>query len=549
MTTEKNSPKRSEPKVKRPTPNLDVFEKSVRSYQEWLDTTFKDITDKQELIHGSAGALFDKSNEALLNSLLESTDAIVRKPFEEKERLERIIFKDEHGDKNAVRRLNRYQELYNALKPILKYAIDKLDKILAEIEKMQNGTSTSSESSSMVPPPPPLPPPLEDDAGDPPLVPPKDDVPPPMTPDQAKEIIEGAKIVMNEGQPSNDSGWWGAFCGGVKSAINLVGRLFKGNEGSLDEEQAIELEELKEKTVQVSSIVDMTNRAKELLDKLRGLKSKISEKSDSLQVPRKLVMRINLTIKGLEMNLNEVNSGSDIDAAERKAKRLSNAVERAGKVYEETSEQLGMTTEKNSPKRSEPKVKLPTPNLDVFKKSVLSSKEWIDTTFKNITDKQEEIQSVAEALFGESNKALRNSLLERTNAVVRKLLEEKERLERIIFKDDYGDKNVVRMSDRFRRLCDALEFPVKFANGKLNEISAEIAKMPNETSTSSKSGSMVPPTLPKDDDSETGSKSRLDALSRIKLNPNDPNGNQESLEELSRIAQEQSGISGWYRGR
>ena len=183
MTTEKNSPKRYEPKVKRPTPNLDDFKKSVLSSKEWIDTTFKNITDKQEEIQSVAEALFGESNKALRNSLLERANAVVRKLLEEKERLERIIFNGEHGDKNIVRMSDRYQKLCSALKPIVKSAIDKLDKILAEIEKIQNGTSTSSESSSMAPP---LPPPLEDDVGDPPPIPPEDDiddVPPPPPPE------------------------------------------------------------------------------------------------------------------------------------------------------------------------------------------------------------------------------------------------------------------------------------------------------------------------------------------------------------------------------
>ena len=183
MTTKKNSPKRSEPKVKRPTPNLDDFKKSVLSSKEWIDTTFKNITDKQEEIQSVAEALFGESNKALRNSLLERTNAVVRKLLEEKGRLERLIFNGEHGDKNIVRMSDRYQKLCSALKPIVKSAIDKLDKILAEIEKIQNGTSTSSESSSMAPP---LPPPLEDDVGDPPPIPPEDDiddVPPPPPPE------------------------------------------------------------------------------------------------------------------------------------------------------------------------------------------------------------------------------------------------------------------------------------------------------------------------------------------------------------------------------
>ncbi len=429
-----------------------------------------------------------------------------------------------------------------------------------EDEAPEDSARELAKDKDKVPPPPPLkgevpsPQLLEDD---------KDGVPPPPQPEDeapedaarkvvAQEVIEEAQEVMeevkNDSNASMPNRIWRFFAGTVKAVSNLI--YGSSEESRKSDEVESKVKELEKQTEQVKDIVDITGRAKELLDKLGDLRSKISEKSDSLQALWKLVTIIDPNIEELKMILKDVNSGSDIDAAERKAKRLSNAVERAERVYKEVLEQ----------------------STDLFR-------NLIETIVQDVTDKQKSIHDAARRLSDKMSGELFDSLLEKADAIVKNFWNEKEKLEHPTSNSDHGDQDLVEILSKYENFYDALKLIAESANDELNKISAEIKKIEEETfnfrrktwsggtlpskdvaskqplesrlgSSRHRRASLTDSALSPDDsekyleseDSKTDSKPR-------RTDESDLEGKKKSFEELSKWAEELDEKYDWLRGK
>lgn len=356
--------------------------------------------------------------------------------------------------------------------------------------------------------------------------------------EETRETMEKAQNVAEKARGvAENSGWFSGFW-------RLKNYLFGSSKGKEDPDKAsVEMKELKDQTEQVGNIADIMKNAKDLLRKLENLRPKMSKKRGSFQISQKLVMEINFAIQGLKMNLKEVNLAVDIDAAERKSLRLSNAVKKSKEVYEEASRQLGETVGEDSPKQPEQKVKRPTLDFDFFKGSIDSCKNLIKTIVKDITDKQETICSTAKASSDKTNKALLDSLLEKADSIVKNFKSEKERLEHSVPNNEYGD-DLAAISRKYQKFLDALEPISKSANDELDEILAEIEKMKEETppplpprsttpeqqskdnsgkprrnrTDSLKDDLLIPCPIPQD---KTGTASHRKSLSDIRPDPND----------------------------
>ena len=437
-------------------------------------------------------------------------------------------------------------------------ASEKMEEIKSEESKnLLNSPSSSVKDADEddVPPPPPLkgevpsPQLLEDD---------KDGVPPPPQPEDeapedvarkvvAQEVIEEAQEVMeevkNDSNASMPNRIWRFFAGTVKAVSNLI--YGSSEESRKSDEVESKVKELEKQTEQVKDIVDITGRAKELLDKLGDLRSKISEKSDSLQALWKLVTIIDPNIEELKMILNDVNSGSDIDAAERKAKLLSNAVEKAERVYKEVLEQ----------------------STDLFR-------NLIETIVQDVTDKQKSIHDAARRLSDKMSGELFDSLLEKADAIAKNFWNEKEKLEHPTSNSDHGDQDLVEILSKYENFYDALKLIAESANDELNKISAEIKKIEEETFNFRRktwSGGTLPS---KDVASKQPLESRLGSsrhrrasLTDSALSPDDSEdskidskprqtdksdleeGEKKSLEELSKWAEELDEKYDWLRGK
>ena len=426
-------------------------------------------------------------------------------------------------------------------------ASEKMEEIKSEESKnLLNSPSSSVKDADEddVPPPPPLkgevpsPQLLEDD---------KDGVPPPPQPEDeapedvarkvvAQEVIEEAQEVMeevkNDSNASMPNRIWRFFAGTVKAVSNLI--YGSSEESRKSDEVESKVKELEKQTEQVKDIVDITGRAKELLDKLGDLRSKISEKSDSLQALWKLVTIIDPNIEELKMILKDVNSGSDIDAAERKAKLLSNAVEKAERVYKEVLEQ----------------------STDLFR-------NLIETIVQDVTDKQKSIHDAARRLSDKMSGELFDSLLEKADAIVKNFRNEKEKLEHPTSNSDHGDQDLVEILSKYENFYDALKLIAESANDELNKISAEIKKIEEETFNFRRktwSGGTLPS---KDVASKQPLESRLGSsrhrrasLTDSALSPDDSEdskidleGEKKSLEELSKWSKELDEKYDWLRGK
>ena len=301
--------------------------------------------------------------------------------------------------------------------------------------------------------------------------------------DEAEKISKGAQSVLDS--MTKVSGWGKFFEEKVQAASRWLKGLFKkykNEEIELDEfdNAPVDFDELKEETEQAREIIDMTNRGEKLLEQLRQLHQQVKEKHNISQISQESARKLEFVIDGLNMNLSEVNSGADINAATNKAVRLSKTIEKATEIYQEVSQQLSETAKKgDSSKSSEKKVRRHTPSsgsLNSFKSTIESCKKRIADIVKNINDQYGLIRKAAEEL---SDRTWANSMMEKAEVVVNKFSSEKRELERHISNDSTGgfkDENVIRLSNKLQDFYNKLQSKAEPVNNELKEILKEIEK-------------------------------------------------------------------------